>query len=190
MIVSLYTTNINAVNISTPDFRLWQFFNSNRTTPHLLMYLKFESHSSTNMINTSEPVHSFTFNKDDNKDPSLIWTMLMHPGTYIGTIGMIFTVCIVVYCFKRFWLRPDTPRHQTYPPVSSQHATVDDNVHAAPLYRSRGMVEEPRRLHRNHGLDIEEEATRLQSCCKQPTLLKGVNISWLLAPKAKIQGVQ
>ena len=46
-----------------------------------LMYLKFQSHSSTNIwFNTSEPVHSFTI-KDDDKDPSLIWTILMHPGT-------------------------------------------------------------------------------------------------------------
>ena len=43
------------------------------------------------MINTSEPVHSFTI-KDDEKDPSLIWTILTHPGTCIGTIGAIFTV--------------------------------------------------------------------------------------------------
>ena len=57
------------------------------------------------MINTSEPVHTFTI-KDDYEDPSLIWTILMHPETYIGIIGMIFAVCIGVYCFKRFWIRP------------------------------------------------------------------------------------
>ena len=46
------------------------------------------------MINTGESVHSFTFNKDDVGNPSLIWTTLMHPGKYIGTIGMIFTVLL------------------------------------------------------------------------------------------------
>ena len=35
MNVSLDTTNINAVNISTPDVRIWQHSNSNWTTPHL-----------------------------------------------------------------------------------------------------------------------------------------------------------
>ena len=53
------------------------------------------------IINASEPVHSFT-TKNDDEDPSLIWTILTHPVTYIGTIGMIFAVCIGVYCFKRF----------------------------------------------------------------------------------------
>ena len=35
MNVSLDTANINAVNISTPDFRIWQHFNSNWTSSHL-----------------------------------------------------------------------------------------------------------------------------------------------------------
>ena len=44
------------------------------------------------MTNTSEPVHPCAFNKDDDKDPSLKWTILMEPWAYIGIIGMIFTV--------------------------------------------------------------------------------------------------
>ena len=98
-------------NISTPDFRIWQhFFSILDHTPLQKLanvpefpVIQLYKH----MINTSEPVPSFTI-KDDDKDPSLIWTILMHPWTYIGTIGLIFTVCIGVYCFKRFWLRPAT----------------------------------------------------------------------------------
>ena len=61
------------------------------------------------MIDTCEPVHLFTI-KDDDEDPSLIWTILMHHGTYIGTNGMIFAVCIGVYCFNPFacTIWPDT----------------------------------------------------------------------------------
>ena len=146
------------INISTPDFRIWQHFNSNWTTLHLqelanvpevpvaLLY--------KHMINTNEPVHPFTI-KDDGKDPSLICTILMHPGTYIGTIGMIFAVCIGVYCFKRFWFRPSTPKHQPYSPIPSQHAIGDNDVEVAPIYISGSMVEEPRRPHKNHDLCIE-----------------------------------
>ena len=61
------------------------------------------------MINTSEPVYSFTV-KDDDEDPPLMWTFLTHLETYIGTIGTIFDVCVGVYCFKRFWFRPANPR--------------------------------------------------------------------------------
>ena len=91
------------------------FQNNNLTTPYLQKLTNIPEVPFTqlykHMINTTEPVHSFTLNKDDDEGPSLIWTILTHPGTYIGTIGMIFTVCISVYCFKRFCFMPATPRH-------------------------------------------------------------------------------
>ena len=73
MNVSLDTTNINAINISTLDFRIWQHFNSNWTPPHLqklanLPEVPFKQ-IYKHLINTSEQVHSFTM-KDDNEDPS------------------------------------------------------------------------------------------------------------------------
>ena len=141
------------------------------------------------MINTSEPVHSINI-KDDDEDSSVIWTMLKHPGTYIGTICMIFAVCIGIYYFKRFWIWPATPRHQPYSPVSSQHAIVDDDVEVEPIYRCGDKVEKPIRPHKNHDLHIEWEADRLESFCKQPALAKGVPITGSLAPKAKIPGRQ
>ena len=97
---SLDTANINAVNISTPDFMIWQHFDSNWTTPHLQKMTSVPevpvAQLYKHMINTIEPAHLFTFNKDDYEDPSLIWTVLMHPGAYIGTIGMI--VCFMYRC--------------------------------------------------------------------------------------------
>ena len=113
----------------------------------------------------------------------------MHPGTYIGTVGMIFAVCIGVYCFKRFGFKPATLKHQLYLLVSLQHAIVDEDVEAAPIYRSIGMVEEPRRPHKNPDLDIEQEATRPESHHEQSALLKELPIAGSLGPKAKIQGI-
>ena len=113
MNVSLDTVNITTINISTLDFRLWQHFSSNWTLPYLQKLPNVHEVPAAQLYrdisNTSEPTVFFTI-KDNNKNPSLIWTILMHPGTYIGTIGMIFAVCIGVYCFKRFWIRPATPR--------------------------------------------------------------------------------
>ena len=110
--ISLDTANINAINISTLDFRIWQHFSSNWTPPHLQKLANVPEvpvvQLYRDMTNTSEPVHSFTV-KDNDEDSSLTWTILKHPGTYMGTIGMIFAVCIHVYCFKRFWIRPATP---------------------------------------------------------------------------------
>ena len=104
MNVSLDTANINAIHISIPDFRIWQHFKSKWTTHHLQKLTNIPEFPVTqlykHMITTSEPVHSFTFNKVHDEDPSLMWTILMHPGTYIGTIDTFFTVCIGAYCFK------------------------------------------------------------------------------------------
>ena len=114
MDVSLHTANINAISISTLDFRIWQHFSQNWIQPDLqklnndpeLPVTQFYG----DIINASEPIHPFTI-KDDDEDSSLIWTILKHPGTYTGTTGMILAVCIGVYCFKQFWIRHATPRH-------------------------------------------------------------------------------
>ena len=191
MSVSLNTANINTINISTLDFRIWQNFSSIWTPPNLqklanvpeVPVMQLYKH----MINTSEPVDSFTI-KDDDKDPSLLLTILTHPGTYIGTIVMIFAVCIGVCYFKRFWIRPATPMCWPYSTVSSQHAIVYDDVEVAPIYKCRGTVAEPRRPCKNHDPHIEWEATRPECHCEQPALAKWVPIARSLAPKAKIQG--
>ena len=83
MNISLDTANINAINISTLDFRIWQHFSSNWTSPYLQKLANVPEVPVTqlykHMIDTSEPVNSFTI-KDVDKDPSLMWTILMHPG--------------------------------------------------------------------------------------------------------------
>ena len=95
------------------------------------------------------------------------------------------SICIGFNCFKRFWFKPATPRHWPYSPVSMWHGIVDDNVEAAKIYRRGGLVEEPRKPHKNHVLDIEQEATSSESHCKQPVLSKGVPITGSLALKPK-----
>ena len=82
MNVSLDTANIHAINISTIDFRIWQHFSSNWTPLHLQKLANGHevpvAQLYRDIINTSEPTHSFSI-KDDDKDPSPIWTILMHP---------------------------------------------------------------------------------------------------------------
>ena len=101
MNVSLHTANINTINISNLGFRIWQHFSRNWTQPYLQNLRNvpevWVAQVYRDMINASAPIHSFTI-KDDDKDSSLKWTILKHPGTYIETISMIFVLCICVYC--------------------------------------------------------------------------------------------
>ena len=141
--VSLDTVNIKAINISTLDFSIRQHFSRNGTPPHLQKLANIpkvpDAQLYRDMINNSEPIHSFTI-KDD-KGPSLIWTMLKYPRIYTGTISLIYAVCLGVCCFKRFCIRPATPGHQSYSPFSLWHAIVDGNVEVVPICRHGGKVE-------------------------------------------------
>ena len=82
--VSLETANINTINISTLDFRIWQYFSRNVTKLHLQKLTNLPELLVTQLyrdiINASEPIHSFTI-KDDSEDSSLIWTILKHCGS-------------------------------------------------------------------------------------------------------------
>ena len=164
MNVFLDTVNINAINISTLVIRIWQHFSRNWIQPHLQQSANIPEVPFTQlyrgMINNSESIHWFTIK--DNKDPSLIWTILKHPQTYIGTISMIFVLCIGVYCLK-IWIRAASPMCIPYSPVSLWHVIVDDDVEVAPIYRCGGKAWKPIRPCRNHDLHIEWEAERLES---------------------------
>ena len=74
MNVSLDTVHIIAINISTLNFDI----NSSWTSPHLQKLADVPEVPVAQlykyMINTSEPVHSFTI-KDNDEDPFLIWTI-------------------------------------------------------------------------------------------------------------------
>ena len=107
------------------------------------------------MIGQSEPVLPFELNSNKDEEPSLTWKLLKYPGTYMGIIGIISAICICIYFFKRLWFRPATQRHQPYSPVSLPHAIVDDDIEAAPIYRSVGTVEKPLSTHEYHVLYIE-----------------------------------
>ena len=82
MNVSLDTANINAINISTLGFRMLLEFSRDWTPPHLQKLANIPKVPVTKLyrgtINNSEPIQSFAIK--DNEDPSLIWTILKHPG--------------------------------------------------------------------------------------------------------------
>ena len=121
MHVSLHKANFNIFNVSTPDFCIWQQFDSNWT--HMQKLVDISEVPITQLykhvIGQSEPILQFDINRDMEDGPSLTWKLLTHPETYIGAISVIFVACICFYCLKRFWCRPVTPRCKSYSLVSS-----------------------------------------------------------------------
>ena len=92
MNVSLDTDNNNAIDISTLNLRIWHYLRKNWIKAHRQKWANVPEVSVIqlyrDMINTTEPIHSFPI-KNDDEDSPLIWTILNHPGTYIGTISTI-----------------------------------------------------------------------------------------------------
>ena len=72
--VSLHTSNINAINISTLDFRIWQHFSNNWTPPHLQKWAHVPevpvAQLYRSMIYTSEPTHLFNSRMMTKTHPS------------------------------------------------------------------------------------------------------------------------
>ena len=81
--ISLDRAKLNAINISTPDFCIWQHFNSNWITIHMqeltdvpkvpIAYLYKHS------ISQIEPVLPFDLNSNKDEEPSLTWKL---PNTH------------------------------------------------------------------------------------------------------------
>ena len=174
MFLSLDKANLNTINISTPDLHIWQHFDSIWTTADMQKFVDAPEvtigQHYTQMIGHSESILPLEIKRDTEEEPSLTWKLQTHLWTYRVSTGIIFIVCIGIYCLKPSWFRPATIKPQPYSHVSWQHSMVDDNVEVTPIYRSRGKVEKSVRPHRNHDLCMELEVTRLESHCKQPVL--------------------
>ena len=65
--------------------------------------------------------------------------------------------------------------HQPLWSGSTWHTFVDDNVEAAPIYRSDGKAKQPiLRPHENHDLDMKWEPTQIKNWPKQQAQSKAV----------------
>ena len=122
--VSLKKANLNSFNVSAPDFHVWQHIGSNWSTTHIqkltnvpeILITQLYSH----LIGQSKHSLPFEINRSSEEEgPTLIGKFLTHPGTYMGFLGMIFIASIGIYCLKKFWCRPASPRYQSYTPASS-----------------------------------------------------------------------
>ena len=165
--VSLDEVNLNAVNVSAPDFDIWQHIVSDWATIQLQKLVDIPeipvAQQCKHTIAQDGPTLPFKINGDTKEESSFTWKLLAHSWTYIGTICMVFIAFKGVYCFKRFWCGPATQRHWPYFPVLLQH-----------IYRSGSTVEKPIRPCKNHDLHIEWETKRLESHCNEPALSKVV----------------
>ena len=113
--VFLERENLNSFNISAPDFHIWQYIGSNWSTGYIqkvanvleIPVIQLYSH----LISQSKPSLPFEMNRSsEDEGPSLIGRYLTYSGTHMGFLGMIFIASMGIYCLKKFWCRPASPR--------------------------------------------------------------------------------
>ena len=91
--ISLNTANLNVINISSPEFRIWQHLEDhwNETQLHHLVNIpsvpvdKLYKH----MVSSSGPITPFMSTDEPMGNTASIWTLFSHTGIYIMAIGLL-----------------------------------------------------------------------------------------------------
>ena len=166
--ISLNIANLNEINISSPEFRIWQHLEDhwNETKLHHLTNIpsvpidKLYKH----MISSNGPITPFLSTDGSIDDTASIWTLFSHKGIYITAIGSLIPAGLGIFCCYFFWYWPARLACQPLQSGSMQYTIVDDNVEAAPIYRCESKAGQPIiRPHENHDLHVEWEPTWMES---------------------------
>ena len=194
IIISLNTANLNAMNISSPEFWVWQHFEDhwNKTQLHKLADVPTVpvAHLYKHMINNIGPIHPFNLADESVDDTGSFWTLLSHTGIYVVAIGLLIPAGLGIFCCYFFSHQPTMLAHWPLWSGSMQHTIVDDDdVEAAPIYWSDGKAGQPiLRSHVNHDLHMKWEPTWMESQQKQQAPLEAVSKSRSLDTKTQNPG--
>ena len=177
--VSLNTANLNTMNISSLGFWVWQHLEDhwNKTQLHKLadVHTVPVAHLYKYMINNSRPILLFQPADKSIDDIGSIWKLFLHTGIYVMAIGSLIPAGLGIFCCYFFWCWPAMLACWPLGSGSTQHTIVDDDVEAAPIYRSNSKAGQPiLRPHKNHDLYMKQEPTQMESWQKQQIQSKAV----------------
>ena len=128
------------------------------------------THLYRHMFDNNGPILPFQLADESVDDTGSIWTLFSHTGIYGMAIGLLIPAGPGVFCCYFFWCWPAMLVCWPLQSVSTQHTIVDDDVEAAPIYRSDGKAGQPiLRPYKNHELYMKWEPTWTESQQKQQT---------------------
>ena len=156
----LNRANLNIINISSPEFRIWQHLEDHWNRTHLHHLVNILSIPIDQLykqkVNSNGPINSFTSPEESTEDTVSIWTLFAPTGVYIMAIGTLIPAGLGIFCCYFFWCWPARLADQPLQSGSMQSTIVDDNVEATPIYRCDGKAGQPIvRPHKNHDLHME-----------------------------------
>ena len=106
--ISLNMANLQAVNITTLHFCIWQHMGSNHSDTqlqHLVTIPSIPVHKVyQHLLNSS--LQLTPFNTKSSEDTNTLWNLFTHPGIYISALGSLIPVGIGLFCCYFFWCQP------------------------------------------------------------------------------------
>ena len=90
--ISLNTANLNVINISSPEFRIWQYLEDhwNGTQLHHLVIIPSVPIVQLNkhMVSSNRPITPFISTDESIGDTVSIWGLFSHANIYVMAIGL------------------------------------------------------------------------------------------------------
>ena len=133
--ISLNTSNLNMMNISLPQFWVWQHLEDHwkKTQLHKLVDVPTVPVAQLykHLIDKNGPILPFHLADESIDDPPPIWSQFSHTGIYIMIIGFLIPAALGIFCCYLFWCWPAILAHWPFWSDSLWHTIVDDDVEAA-----------------------------------------------------------
>ena len=105
--ISLNTANLNVINISAPEFRIWQHLEDhwNGTLLHHLVNMPSVSTDKLYklMVNGNGPINPFMSTDESIEEIVSVWTLFSNAGVYVMAIGLLIPTGLGMFFCYFFW---------------------------------------------------------------------------------------
>ena len=105
--ISLNTANLNIINISAPEFRIWQHLEEhwNKTQLHHLVNIMSVPIDKLykQMVNSNGPINPFMSTDESIGETVSIWILFSHAGVCVMAIGLLIPAGLGIFCCYFFW---------------------------------------------------------------------------------------
>ena len=105
--ISLNMANLNVINISSPEFRIWHHLENhwNGTLLHHLVNIPSVPIDKLykKMLTSNRSVNPFLSTDESIGETVSVWTLFSHAGVYVMAIGSLIPAGIGMFCCYLFW---------------------------------------------------------------------------------------
>ena len=108
--IFLNTANLNVINISSPEFRIWQHLEEHWNGTQLNHLVNIPSvpidKLYKHMVSSNGPITPFMLTYESIGNTTSIWTLFSHTGIYVTAIGLLIPAELGIFCCYFFWCQP------------------------------------------------------------------------------------